>query len=46
MEIVITTFTAVLPGVTGADGAKEHALRRGRPEHESVTAELNESPTG
>jgi len=46
VEIVITTLTGELPGVTGAEGAKVHWLRLGNPLHASVTAPLKEEPTG
>ena len=47
VEMLITTSTAELPGVTGLDGLKLHCACAGSPAvHASVTAELNDDPTG
>ena len=44
--MVMTTVAAELPGVTGAEGLNRHCARAGNEEQLSVTAELNEEPTG
>lgn len=47
VEILITTFTAELPGVTGPDGLKMHFACAGNPVPQArLTAPLNDDPTG
>ena len=46
VEMLMTTFAAELPGVTGVEGLNRHCASAGSPEHDSVTAELNDDPTG
>ena len=45
VKMVRTTFTAELPGVTGAEGANEHEESLGRLAQKCVTAALNDDPT-
>ncbi len=46
VEMLMTTFAAEFPGVTGVEGLNKQWESAGSPEHESVTAELNDVPTG
>ncbi len=46
VEIVMTTSTAEFPGVIAPEGLNEHCAPTGSPEQESVTAPLNDVPTG
>ena len=45
VAIVITTFTELLPGVTGLV-LKLHSEVTGAPEQDKVTALVNDDPTG
>jgi len=47
VEMLITTSTAELPGVTGPDGLKLHCACGGRPDvHARETGELKDDPIG
>ena len=47
VEMLITTFTAEAPGVTGVDGLKLHDAPEGRPAvHARPTGASNELPIG
>ena len=47
VEMLMTTSTAELPGVTGVEGLNAHCAPAGNPPvHASVTAPANELPTG